>query len=164
MFMKWRYLTICSVFIFELHTISRPYPPALFTRIINPLFTLSKVHPPYLPFQALILARKIAITSFIALSQLSPIFSPPKDDSAVLLKQLTQLSDTTKKTEIEAKRLLALELAPFVSERQFITDLKLRVKEWLVQNRIRGDTEVRSTVLRVLRARDDGSDLTEGAR
>lgn len=162
--MKWRYLTICSVFVFELHAVSRPYPPAIIARIINPLFTLSKVHPPYLPFQALILARKIAITTFIALSQLSPIFNPPKDDSTVVLKQLAHLNDGTRKLDIEAKRLLTLELAPFVSERQFINDLKFRVKEWLVQNRIRGDAEVRSTVSRVLRARDNSSNLSEGPR
>ena len=128
---------------------------------MNPLFITTKIHPPYLPFQVLILARKIAITSFIALSQLSPIFYPYKNDSTATLRRFSRLSDVTKRNDSEVKRLLALELAPFVSEREFIKDLKLRVKEWLVQNKIRGDSEVRSTVSRILKARDDKSDLSE---
>ena len=160
---KWRYLTICSMFILEVYTITRPYVPAPIAQIINPLFTISKTHPPYLPFQMLILARKIAITSFIALSQLSPVISPLKDDNSATLRQLTRLSDSAKRNDSEVKRILALELAPFTAEREYLKNLKLRVKEWLIQNRIRSDSEVRNAVSQVLGAREDESKLTEEA-
>ena len=58
--------------------------------------------------------------------------------------------------EIEATRLLALDMAPFAGDEQALKDLRGKMKEWLVQNTIRADPEVRDAVGRVMGSRKDG--------
>ena len=65
-------------------------------------------------------------------------------------------------SEIETQRLLALEMAPIVGDEAGQNDLKGRVREWLVQNTIRADPEVRDAMGRAMAKRRMGA--PSGAR
>lgn len=111
-----------------------------------------------LPFQFLILVRKIAFSIFIAASQLGAFFQhttpPPASTSGVPSvlesQQLTRLEQLARDSEVDASRLLALEMSPFVGDEAGAKELRVRVKEWLVTNTIRADPEVRDAMGRVL--------------
>lgn len=111
-----------------------------------------------LPFQFLILARKIAFSIFIAASQLGSFFQhttpAPASTSGVPSvlesQQLTRLEQLARDSEVDASRLLALEMSPFVGDEAGAKELRVRVKEWLVTNTIRADPEVRDAMGRVL--------------
>jgi hypothetical protein len=62
----------------------------------------------------------------------------------------------TKTTEQEVSRLLGLDLTPFIGEQSSIRELRLSLKEWLVQNTIRNDPEVKEAVNQVLNRRRQG--------
>ncbi|MCJ1423825.1 hypothetical protein MMC29_001710 [Sticta canariensis] len=152
----WRYLTFLALFVLEYHTLTRPYLPHILSKFINPLLSLT-THPPMLPFQFLILARKITFSLFIAASQLGsfqPATPPPAASSGVPSvvesQQLTRLEQLAQASEVEASRLLALDMSPFVGDEAGVKELRGRVREWLVTNTIRADPEVRDAMGRVL--------------
>lgn len=60
-------------------------------------------------------------------------------------------------TEIETQRLLALEMTPLVGDEAGQNDMKGRVREWLVQNTIRSDPEVRDAMGRAMAKRRVGA-------
>ena len=62
----------------------------------------------------------------------------------------------------EATRLLALDMAPFAGDEQGVSDLRGKVKEWLIQNTIRADPEIRDAVGRALGRRRVG--VSTGAK
>ena len=151
----WRYLTLAGLFLLEYHTITRPYPSPLLTKFFNPVLSRLTAHPPLLPFQLLALARKATFTLFIAFSQLGNLFPQPAPTTAVPtsqhdLQQLARLEATAKASEIESSRLLAMDMAPFVGDEQGTKELRGRVKEWLVNNTVRSDPEVRDAMGRAL--------------
>ncbi|MCJ1224706.1 hypothetical protein MMC12_001351 [Toensbergia leucococca] len=157
----WRYLTFLTLLTLELHTLTRPFPPPLLN-LLNPVLTHTP-HPPLLPFQLLTLARKTTLTLFIALSQLGPLFSPSQPSSQSqppntpeTTQLLTRLEALVKATEAESSRLLGLDMAPFAGDEGAVRDLRGRVREWLVQNTIRADPEVRDAMGRVLGRRRVG--------
>lgn len=153
----WRYLTFLALFVLEYHTLTRPYLPHFLSKVINPLLSLA-THPPMLPFQFLILARKIAFSLFIAASQLGAFFqhTTPAPASASGIpsvlesQQLTRLEQLAQASEVEASRLLALDMSPFVGDEAGVKELRGRVREWLVTNTIRADPEVRDAMGRVM--------------
>ena len=158
----WRYLTFASLFLLEYHTITRPYPSPLLTKVLNPLLSKLTIHPPLLPFQLLALARKATFTLFIAFSQLGNLFPQGKPTSTATnsqhdLQQLARLEGVAKASEIECGRLLAMDVAPFVGDEQGTKDLRGRVKDWLVNNTIRADPEVRDAMGRVMAGRRSGA-------
>ncbi len=73
--------------------------------------------------------------------------------------QLDRLTQIARGNEAEATRLLALDMAPFVGDDQALNDVRGKMKEWLVQNTIRADPEVRDAVGRVMGNRNDGAAL-----
>ena len=163
--MQWRYFTFTALFLLEYHTLTRPYTTPLLSRFLNPFLTLIK-HPPLLPFQLLILARKAAFTVLIAVSQLGPIFQPQTSSSTSFSRgspsiqesqQLTRLEQQAQVLEVEASRLLALEMAPFVGDEGAVKELERRVRDWLVTNTIRADPEVRDAMGRALGRRRIGA-------
>ncbi|KAF7914866.1 hypothetical protein EAE99_010420 [Botrytis elliptica] len=163
----WRWITIIMLCVFELHTVSRPYFPVVATNILNPILTKFTSHPPYLPFQLIQLARKASLTLYIAFSQLGPLLQPPTapqngTPEAVLKQQLDRLEQVAKAAEVDASRLHALEMIPFANDPQAMNDVKGKVKEWLVQNTIRSDPEVRDAMGTVLKRRR--TDAPAGAR
>ncbi|TKA76740.1 hypothetical protein B0A49_02710 [Cryomyces minteri] len=164
----WRFLAFASLAVLELHTITRSTFPAITERLLNPVFVAVTVHPPYLPFQLLTLARKVVIILFIALNQLGPLIQPRRNAiaqqgaDAAQQQQLHHLELLAKATDQEATRLLGLDLAPFAADEQAMNMVKGGLKEWLVQNTIRGDPEVRNAVGRVIERRRAG--VPAGAR
>lgn len=64
-----------------------------------------------------------------------------------------RLEGIAKASEIESSRLLAMDMAPFAGDEQGTNELRGRVKEWLVNNTIRADPEVRDAMGRALAGR-----------
>ncbi|KAG9233226.1 membrane associated DnaJ chaperone-like protein [Amylocarpus encephaloides] len=164
----WRWLTLLCLCTFELHTISRPYFPTVVSNVINPLLATFTSHPPYLPFQLISLARKMSITLYIAFSQIGPLLQPPSatpanaTPEAALQSQLQRLETTTRAADVEATRLMSMEMSPFAGDPNALKDVKGKVKQWLVQNTIRNDPEVRDTLGNQLKKRR--VDAPAGAR
>ena len=77
--------------------------------------------------------------------------------TAIAPQQLDRLEQIAKANEIEVSRLLALDMAPFAGDEQGVKELRGRVREWLVQNTIRADPEVRDAVGRALGRRRVGA-------
>ena len=63
---------------------------------------------------------------------------------------------------MEATRLMGMEMSPFVGDNEALRDVKGKVKEWLVQNTIRSDPEVRDALGTLLKRRR--TDAPAGAR
>lgn len=159
---QWRYLVFGCLALIEYHTLSRPYWSPFLTKILNPLLTTVTSHPPLLPFQFLALAHKLIFTFFIAMGQLSPFFAPPappggSSSSAFDEQQLQRLEQLAQTHEVEAGRLLGLEMAPLVGDEAGQADLKGKVREWFVQNTIRADPEVRDALGRSMQRRRVGA-------
>jgi hypothetical protein len=157
----WRYLVMASLFVVELHTMVLPTFPTTLNAFLNPLLVRTGLREPYLPFQMLALLRKLAITFFIALSQLGPLLQDPNasssDTDAVSPQQLDRLDGLARAADQEIGRLMGLELSAFVGERSHLRGLRDSVKEWLVQNTVRNDPEVNAAVNTVLaRQRHEG--------
>jgi hypothetical protein len=164
----WRWITLVILCVFELHTISRPYFPPIATKLINPLLTTFTYHPPYLPFQLIQLARKMSVTMYIAFSQIGPMLQPPSPVPAnanpemALRQQLDRLDMMAKAVDVESTRLMGMEMIPFGGDPQATNSIKGKVKEWLVQNTIRQDPEVRDAIGTTLKRRR--TDAPAGAR
>ncbi|QSZ33371.1 hypothetical protein DSL72_002959 [Monilinia vaccinii-corymbosi] len=167
----WRWITFIMLFTFELHTFTRPYFPIFATEVINPILTKYTSHPPYLPFQLIQLARQMSVTLYIAFSQIGPLLEPParaspnENPETALKQQLDRLENIAKAVEVDASRLQGLEMIPFANDPQAMQDIKGKVKEWLVQNTIRSDPEVRDAMGTVLkRKRTDAPAGAKGNR
>lgn len=150
----WRYLVMASLFVVEVHTMMRPDFPVALTQVVNPVLLSTKWRPPYLPFQMLALLRKLAVTFFIALSQLGPVLKGPQaagaDGEMVSTQQLDRVDALAKATDQEVVRLMGLELMPFAGDQTSTRNLRTSLKEWLVQNTIRNDPEVKGAMSSVL--------------
>ena len=159
-FSQWRYFTFAALFILEYYTITRPSEPLFLTKIINPVLSVTP-HPPLLPFQMLTLAHKATFTVFIALTQLGPTFaSQPTNTAAssgIDVPQLARLEQTSKALDTEASRLLAFDMAPFADDEAGIKELRGKVKDWLVNNTIKADPEVRDAMGKVMGRRRFGA-------
>ena len=160
---------MASLFLFELHAVTRPTFPSVFEKLINPLLAALTTRPPYLPFQAISLARKLVLTFFIALSQVGPLLAGPQalehDSKDVQAQQLDRLDVNLQTADQEVSRLLGLELTPFAAEEASMHDLKSSMRRWLVDNTVRSNADVRNAVGRVLERRRAGvPNGAQGAR
>ena len=157
----WRYLTFASLFVLEYHTVTRPYFSPLLTKILNPILGTLTAHAPLLPFQLIILARKATFTSFVALSQLGNLFPQPPSMTATSSQldqhQLARLEGISQASQAEASRLLQMDMAPFVGDEPGTKELRGRIREWLVNNTIRSDPEVRDAMGRAIARRRTGA-------
>lgn len=158
----WRYLTLISLLVLEYHTITRPYFSPILTKIFNPVLGALTAHAPLLPFQLIILARKATFTLFIALSQLGNLFPQPPSTSSGNTSQLDQqqllrLENIAQVNDVEVSRLLTMDLAPFAGDEPGTKDLRERMREWLVNNTIRSDPEVRDAMGRAIAKRRTGA-------
>ncbi|KAI1173138.1 hypothetical protein F4777DRAFT_581262 [Nemania sp. FL0916] len=154
----WRWVTLLVLCAFEAHTVMRPGFPVFVDTIINPLLARFTTHAPYLPFQVVALARRVAIAIYIAFGQLGPILQPGgrREDVAAeraLQQQLERLEHTTRFLDADATRLMELEMAPFAGDPDVVKDMRGKLKEWLVQNTIRADPMVRDALGRSLQKR-----------
>lgn len=158
----WRYFALATLFVIELHTFTRPTFPAALTHVLNPILVGTGFRKPYLPWQMITLLRKITVTFFIAMSQLGPLLQDPQQTAqaaasdgsgGVSPKLLDRLDGLTNATDQEVTRLMGLELMPFATEAGAAKDLRTTIKEWLVQNTVRNDSEVKGAIGRVLERR-----------
>ena len=152
--MFWRYLVMTALFVIELQIATRPTFPALLTKVINPILLFTRIRQPYLPYQLVLLLRKLTVTFFIAMSQLGPLLQDPRraaaqDGPGVTTQQLDRMTALTQGVDQELNRLMALELMPFM-DAAASKELRFTTKEWLVQNTVRNDPEVHSAIQRVL--------------
>lgn len=74
----------------------------------------------------------------------------------MLQQQLQRLDALSRGADFESTQLLALELAPYADNQTSLQDVKCKLKEWLVQNTIRSDPEVRNAVGKVFERRRTG--------
>ena len=71
--------------------------------------------------------------------------------------QLDRLARVNAGTEAEATRLMALTMAPYQGDEGAVREFRGKMREWLVQNRIMNDPEVRDAAGRVMRRRRVGA-------
>ena len=157
----YRWLLIVGLWVFELHAVTRPTLPG-FLNVINAFLVRATRHEPFLPFQAIALARKLSITIYMAMSQLGPILvsdmqenqkRPVPDDEKSLQQGLARLEEITKMLDSDAARLMEMELAPFRGDSEATTSLQSKMSEWLVQNTVRADPMVRDALGQSFRRR-----------
>lgn len=153
----WRYWVMAALFMLELHVMTRPTFPAVLTKFVNPILATTRTRPPYLPFQLLALLRKLAVTFFIAMTQLSPLLKATQPqvspDGSISPQQLKNLDDLTMATDMELTRLFRQEVTPFAVEESALRSLKGSLRDWLVQNTVQNDPEVKGAIARVLEQR-----------
>ncbi|TKA33329.1 hypothetical protein B0A50_00882 [Salinomyces thailandicus] len=157
----WRYMVMASMYVLEMHTMMRPDFPSFLAKVVNPVVLSTGLRQPYLPFQMLALLRKLAVTFFIAMSQLGPLFKGPQAAEAngdgISPQQLDRLELLSKTTDQEIARLMGLELMPYMSSEGTKKELKGSLKDWLLQNTLRNDPEVKAAIGKVLeRRREEG--------
>jgi hypothetical protein len=154
-----RWLVLAVMFVFEVHCVTRPGFPGVLDKVVNPLLGWVAGRAPYLPFQAIALARKLSVTVYIAFSQIGPLLAADTssgqlvmsgrkggDDEAALREGLERLEMTVKRLDADAARLLETEMAPFAGDEEIRNSMWAKVKEWLVQNTIRSDPMVRDAL------------------
>lgn len=170
-----RWLVMGILFLFEAYTVMRPYTPPVLANVINPLIErFGQGRSPYLQFQAIALAKKLAVTIYMAFSQIGPMLSADTsggqivvgkkgaNEEATLKQNLDRLEALTKRLDGDTTNVLQLELAPFAGDREAMEVTWTKVKEWLVHNTIRSDVMVRDAMGRSFARRR--ADAPAGAR
>ncbi|KAK7744504.1 hypothetical protein SLS53_003388 [Cytospora paraplurivora] len=182
--MYWRCVAFAALFLLEVHTITRPGHPWFLTGVVNPLLTdvlgpvrafwaSGMAHPPYLPFQAVALARKLSITLSIALNQVVPYLTAETrggrlqlrkegSDAARTRQSLDELEKTALGVDEDANRMVQMELAPFAGDAQVLASLRDKMRRWLVDNTVRSDPMTRDALQRFKRRRQDAPAGAQG--
>lgn len=164
----WRWLALAALALFELHAATRPDFPWLLRALLNPLLARLPGRAPYLPFQAVVLARKLCITLYIALNQLGGLLqqgqrlrrqqrSPGggagvdvEDESLSeaerLERALATLEQMAAGLDTDAGRLMELEMAPYAGDPTLREVMRPKLKDWMVQNTIFNDPMVRDAM------------------
>lgn len=110
----------------------------------------------------------MSLTLYIAFSQIGPLLESPSPTptnvnlEVALRQQLDRLDATAKAADVEAGRLMAMEMSPFIGDESALGGVKGKVRDWLVQNTIRSDPEVRDALGGLLKRRR--VDAPAGAR
>ncbi|CAN8105955.1 unnamed protein product [Discula destructiva] len=180
----WRWMAFLALGVFEVYTITRPDYPPLLQHLVNPLFvhvinpTLGYwipgfAHPPYLPYQAIAIARQLSITLSIALNQMVPFLTADTRKGRVQMKQrgseeekanqsLVQLNKMVRTVGEEANQTVQLECAPF-TDLVVAENLRLKMKRWLVNNTIRNEPMTKDAInQRIMRRRQDAPAGAQG--
>lgn len=183
--MYWRWVAFASLFVFELHTITRPTHPWFLTGLLNPFLTRAvnpilsfwapnHVHPAYLPFQAVALARKLSITLTIALNQVVPYLTADTRGGRVQLQRrgteeararqsLDELEKMVHSIDENATRAVKMELAPFAGDPNLLHSLREKMRRWLVDNTVRNEPMTRDALQRTIaRRRQDAPAGAQG--
>ncbi|CAH0024365.1 unnamed protein product [Clonostachys rhizophaga] len=149
----YRWLILIILCTFEVHTVTRPGFPVILNTV-NAIVPRVTSHPPYLPFQIITLARKVTITTYIAMSQIGPLVATywqkgqaaAHEGEKALAHNLDRLEATARTLEADSGRLMDMETAPFRNDKEATANLRGKMKEWLVQNTIRADPMVRDAL------------------
>lgn len=73
------------------------------------------------------------------------------------MSQVQRIENLAQANEVEARRLLTLDMVPYAGDENGQKYLKGKVREWLVQNTIRVDPEVRDAMGRAFEKRRLGA-------
>ncbi|KAJ3570005.1 hypothetical protein NPX13_g5883 [Xylaria arbuscula] len=119
----WRWLTLVSLCVFEVHVVMRPQFPHLYRH---------RTTGPYTPRRR---DQEAAA------------------DEKLLQRNLDRLEQTSKLVDSDCTRLMELEMAPFAGDAEAVKDMRGKLKEWLVQNTIRADPMVRDAMGQSLQRR-----------
>jgi hypothetical protein len=149
------------MFVFEAHTITRSEFPLVVTNIVDPILRLVARHPPYLPYQTIFVARKIALSVFIAVAQIAPQFRRSAAPKTSAENQLYQVDHMITNVSRDAHRLLELEVVPFMGDPDMEKRLREQLKGWLVQNEVRNDPGVSAAIRRALERKRLGEEESE---
>lgn len=181
----WRWMAFLSLLVFEVHTITRPDYPPLLEYLINPLLVYvvnptvgywipGAAHAPYIPFQAIAIARQLSITLSIALNQVVPYLTADTSQGRVQIKKrgseddkalqsFADLDRTLNSALQEANHMVQLESAPFVMPPELRETLRLKTRQWLVDNTIRNDPMTKDAIhRRIVRRRQDAPAGAQG--
>lgn len=180
----WRWVAFASLLLLELHAITRPGHPWLLTGLVNPVLTgflnpiysfwaPALVRPPYLPFQAVLLARKLSITLTVALNQVVPYLTAETrggrlqlrrggDEAARAARSLDELERVARGVDEDADRMVKTELAPFAGDPNALASLRVKMQRWLVDNTVRSDPMTRDALQRFKRRRQDAPAGAQG--
>ncbi|RPB04556.1 hypothetical protein L873DRAFT_1368955 [Choiromyces venosus 120613-1] len=148
----WRFYAFFCMIVLESFVVTRPFH--LFTQI--PILNM------LLPFEQLALARKILFTTFIAISQLAPLFHYTRLITGPLTAealgpQLDRLANLLYRSETEASTILTQELIPFDADPKVQKKLGKKLEEWMIESAIRSTPEVRDAVGKVIQRRRTGA-------
>ncbi|KAJ9657743.1 hypothetical protein H2201_008056 [Coniosporium apollinis] len=147
----WRWLAFASMAAFEGRVISAPELPFVVARVLNPIFRVLG-HPPYLPFQAVVVARKVLVAVFVALQQVAPLLRPPMKTQMSEAERLRLLVERQEMlvmgAHMKVGKLLEEELRPFMGDGEALVELQAKLEERHVRNAIEEDGEVRAAVER----------------
>lgn len=181
----WRWIAFLALMVFEINAITRPEYPWLLQHMVNPLlvkvinpilafYNLGAMHPPYLPFQAVIIARKLSITLSIALNQVAPFLTADTRSGRVQLKKrgseeskaeqsLDELDKALRVVNEEAQRMVQMEVTPFMGSPEVMETVRHKMKRWLVDNTIRNDPMTKNAIhQRIMRRRQDAPAGAQG--
>lgn len=185
----WRWMAFLALMVFEVRTITSPEFPAFLQGLVNPLLvrvinpTLGYwipgfAHPPFLPFQAVAIARKLSITLSIALNQVMPFLTADTRGGRVQMRRsgneaqranqsLAELEKALQMMAGEANHTMQMEVTPFVKDAAKAENLRLKMKRWLVDNTVRNEPMTKDAIIqRIARRRADApaGALGNGAR
>jgi hypothetical protein len=146
----WRFLALTLLLVFEGTMMTRPYA----------VITTLPFTKPLLAFEHAVLARKIVLTSFIALGQLGPSLMKQEtlvgDGKEALERKLVQLDVLSRFMEAEAAKAQRTEFLPFEGDPEGEKEVQRKMGDWLVEMQIRDDPEVRDAMGNVLRRKRQG--------
>jgi hypothetical protein len=157
----WQYFAVAAVGMFEFHTVVRPDFPPVIAKIASPVMALLAKRPAYLPFQAIAIARRIAISVFVAVAQLAPQWKAAagatKDTDKERQEQLNKLMATAAEVDVATTRMVQLEAVPFMGASEGSEErLKSSLINWLVHNEVRNDSGVQRALSRAIERRNRG--------
>ncbi|KXH27249.1 DnaJ domain-containing protein [Colletotrichum simmondsii] len=149
----WRWIILLTFFVAELIVVTRPEMPP-FLAIFNTVLSTALRRPPYLQFQLVSLARQAAVTIYIAFGQLGPLLNAQgqaaqkavESSAAAVDEGLQRLEMMARGLDGETSRLLEMEMTPFIGDKEALSSVRAKVKDWLVQNTIRADPMVRDAI------------------
>ncbi|KAF3939792.1 hypothetical protein ABW19_dt0200633 [Dactylella cylindrospora] len=146
----WRFFALLCMFIFDYASVSRDHM-LVSTKIIH-FFTRRTL----LPFEQVALAQQVLFSVFIAISQLAPLFQKArqKQSDNMYSEQLDRLMQAASILKTEAKASKDIELAPFMKADGTVDrDLKMQMRDWLVERRIESEPELRDAMGRIIEKR-----------
>lgn len=186
----WRVLALAALLLLEVYTITRgPAHPWFLDEVVNPVLArlvnpvlafwwgARAMHPPFLPFQAVALARRMSLTLSIALNQVVPYLtadtragrlvmrkrSGADAEAAQTAQSVDELEKAVRVVGEEARRMVQMEVTPFAGNQAVIGSLRGKVKRWLVDNTVRNDPMTRAAIgARIARRRPDAPAGAQG--
>ncbi|KAK2756087.1 hypothetical protein FQN54_005494 [Arachnomyces sp. PD_36] len=116
-----------------------------------------------LSFQILAFLRRASVTIHISISQLAPRGVPKPTTTQpinpALQKQLAQVSQLARTTDMEVTRLLQLGFAPFKGDKPSVETLRRGMKDSLVLGSVRSSPEVKEAVKQVIQRKREAASV-----